>query len=139
MTLSLGTFLANTAQRCSSDGPRSCCAALHKVFAFLQSVVALFTLVVSIIVHMACWPYEEMFLNIAELCSLVCLFTLVGLALLLWYVQAPGRTKYVVLYESAVTFIIFSQYAVLFAVLLGRVVYLELREKSNNIIQKCPE
>ena len=104
--------------------------------AFLQSVVALFTLVVSIIVHMACWPYEEMFLNIAELCSLVCLFTLVGLALLLWYVQAPGRTKYVVLYESAVTFIIFSQYAVLFAVLLGRVVYLELREKSNNIIQK---
>ena len=104
--------------------------------AFLQSIVALFVLVVSIVVHMACWPYEEQFLNVAELCSLFCLFTLVALAVLLWYIQAPGKTQYVILYELAVTGIIFVMYGALMVVLIARVIYLEVRERSKSIVDK---
>jgi len=104
--------------------------------AFLQSIVALFVLVVSIVVHMACWPYEEHFLNVAELCSLFCLFTLVALAVLLWYIQSPGKTQYVILYELAVTGIIFVMYGALMVVLIARVIYLEVRERSKSIVDK---
>ena len=64
---------------------------------FLQSIAALFVIMISIVVHMATWPYDETFLNIAELASLVSLFTLVGASVLLWYVQP--RSEFVVLYE----------------------------------------
>ena len=35
--------------------------------AFLQSIVALFIIITAIVLHMACWPYEQMLLNVAEL------------------------------------------------------------------------
>ena len=113
-------------------------AALFWEDPFLQSIVALFVLIISIIVHMACWPYEERFLNIAELFSLLSLFTLVALAVLLWYVQAPGRSQHVVLYEYAVTLVIFLFYAGLGCALVGRVVYLEARTRSKSILASCP-
>ena len=65
--------------------------------AFLQSVVGIFVLMLSIVTHMACWPYNEAFLNIAELCTLISLFTMVALSILLWYVQQ--RSDSVELYE----------------------------------------
>jgi len=102
--------------------------------AFLQSIVGLFVLIISIVVHMACWPYEDTFLNIAELASLFSLFTLVGLSVLLWYVRQ--RSSSLELYELVVTSILFVLYAVLGAVLLGRVLYLELRERSLAIASK---
>ena len=104
--------------------------------AFLQSVVAMFVLIVSIVVHMACWPYEEAFLNIAELFSLLTLFTLVLLSVLLWYARL--RSDYLVLYEIAVTFILFVMYGALGIVLVGRVILLELRERSAKIVRAAP-
>ena len=104
--------------------------------AFLQSLVGLFVLLVSIILHMACWPYEALFLNVAELCSLLCLFTLVALALLLWYVQVPGRTQYVVLYELSVTATLFFMYGSLLVVLVLRILFLELRNASKAIVRR---
>ena len=102
--------------------------------AFLQSIAGLFVLSISIIVHMACWPYEETFLNIAELASLFSLFTLVVLSILLWY--ARQRSSSFELYELAVTLILFVLFAGLGAVLIGRVIYLELRERSLVIARK---
>ena len=65
--------------------------------AFLQSVAALFVLMISIVMHLWFLPYEQSFLNNAELASLISLFTLSGVSLLLWYVQP--RSDFVVLYE----------------------------------------
>ena len=106
--------------------------------AFLQSITALFVLVISIIVHMACWPYEELFLNVAELCSLLCLFTLVAFAVLLWYVQQPGKTDYVVAYELFVSAVIFLAYGGLLIALFTRIIYLEIRERSKVLVEKIP-
>jgi len=106
--------------------------------AFLQSITALFVLVISIIVHMACWPYEEMFLNVAELCSLLCLFTLVAFAVLLWYVQQPGKTDYVITYELFVSAVIFLAYGALLIALFARIIYLEIRERSKVLVEKIP-
>ena len=104
--------------------------------AFLQSMVGLFVLLVSIVLHMACWPYEALFLNVAELCSLLCLFTLVALALLLWYVQVPGRTQHVLLYELSVTVTLFFMYGALLVVLVLRILFLELRNASKAIVRR---
>jgi len=108
--------------------------------AFLQSITALFVLVVSIIVHMACWPYEELFLNVAELCSLLCLFTLVALAVLLWYVQQPGKVApaALILYELFVSSVIFAAYGGLLVALFARIVHLEIRERSKLLVKKFP-
>ena len=65
--------------------------------AFLQSIAALFVLMISIVMHLWFLPYEQSFLNNAELASLISLFTLSGVSLLLWYVQP--RSDFVVLYE----------------------------------------
>jgi hypothetical protein len=64
---------------------------------FLQSVAALFVIMISIVVHMWFLPYKKAFLNNTELASLICLFTLSGVSLLLWYIQP--RSDLVVLYE----------------------------------------
>ena len=101
--------------------------------AFLQSIVGMFVLMVSIVAHMACWPYDETFLNVAELSTLFCLFTMVALSVLLWY--ARQHSSNVELYELAATVIIFVMYVSLFAVLLGRIVYLELRERSAHVVR----
>ena len=106
--------------------------------AFLQSITALFVLVVSIIIHMACWPYEELFLNVAELCSLLCLFTLVAFAVLLWYVQQPGKSDHVLAYELMVSTIIFLAYGSLIVALFLRIIYLEIRERSKVLVEKIP-
>ena len=106
--------------------------------AFLQSITALFVLVVSIIIHMACWPYEELFLNVAELCSLLCLFTLVAFAVLLWYVQQPGKTDHLLAYELIVSTIIFLAYGGLLVALFFRIIYLEIRERSKVLVEKIP-
>jgi len=101
--------------------------------AFLQSVVGIFVLMLSIVTHMACWPYNEAFLNIAELCTLISLFTMVALSILLWYVQQ--RSDSVELYELAATVILFVEYAAIGTALVVRIVYLELRERSGTVVR----
>jgi hypothetical protein len=106
--------------------------------AFLQSVVGLFVIVVSIISHMAIWPYEQRFLNIVELMSLFALFSLVVLSILLWYVQQPGKTKYLEVYETAVTLVLFAQYGVIMTLLVLRYVQCMIREGSAALIKAYP-
>lgn len=106
--------------------------------AFLQSVVGLFVIILSIIIHMACWPYQQRFLNIVELMSLFCLFSLVVLSILLWYVQQPGKTKYLVVYETAATLVLFFEYGLVIALLLGRYIYCMLRESSAAVTKAFP-
>ena len=104
--------------------------------AFLQSVAAMFVLLFSVIAHMACWPYENSFMNIAELLTLVSLATVILMSILLWYARL--RSDYLEYYEAAVTLILFLQYASLGIVLAGRVLLLELRERSATIVSSIP-
>ena len=106
--------------------------------AFLQSIVGLFVIILSIIIHMASWPYQQRFLNIVELMSLFCLFSLVVLSILLWYVQQPGKTKYLVVYETAATLVLFFEYGLVTTLLLGRYIYCLLRESSAAVITAFP-
>ena len=95
---------------------------------FLQCIAGLFVLMISIVVHMACQPYEERFLNITELGTLGSLFTVVALSALLWYVQP--RSNVVEVYEAAASAILFTMYSSLAVSLVGRYIYLEIRERS---------
>ena len=74
-----------------------------------------------------------------ELSTLVSLFTLVACAVLLWYVQQPGKTQWVSLYEATVTVILFVMYGGLLATLFARIVYLEARERSGILVAKVPQ
>jgi hypothetical protein len=78
--------------------------------AFLQSIVALFVIIASTVLHLICWPYEQEYLNVVELLSLLSLFSLVSLSLLLWYIHVPGNDTYLALYELSVTLILFAEY-----------------------------
>ena len=56
-------------------------------------------------------PYEQEYLNVVELLTLLSLFSLVSLSLLLWYIHVPGNDTYLVLYELSVTLILFLEYS----------------------------
>ena len=85
--------------------------ALFWADAFLQSIVALFVIIASTVLHLICWPYEQEYLNVVELLTLLSLFSLVSLSLLLWYIHVPGNDTYLVLYELSVTLILFLEYS----------------------------
>ena len=104
--------------------------------AFLQSIAACFLLVASIIIHVACMPYEDMFLNVAELASLVALTMLVLLSMMLWYARL--RSDVVALYELGVTVTLAVVYGGLIAALVGRAALLVLRERSAAIVRLAP-
>ena len=106
--------------------------------AFLQSVVAVFTIIICITFHTSFWPYEQAFLNVVELLSLFSLFSLVVLSLLLWYVQMPGNDTNLVLYELSITFVLFVQYALVGTLLVGRLLYTKIREVSDKLVVKFP-
>ena len=106
--------------------------------AFLQSIVGLFVIIASIVIHMACWPYEHAYLNIVELMSLISLFSLVSLSLLLWYIQSPGHDTYLVLYELSVTWILFTEYFTIGTLLIGRYVHIVVRETSLKLVSLFP-
>ena len=113
-------------------------AALFWEDAFLQSIVALFIIITAIVLHMACWPYEQMFLNVAELLSLISLFSLVSLSLLLWYIQMPGNDTYLALYELSVTLILFAEFSFIGIVLVVRWLHCTLREISRKLVLVIP-
>ena len=104
---------------------------------FLQSIVGLFVIILSIMIHMAVWPYQQLFLNVVELMSLFSLFSLVVLSVLLWYVQQPGKTNHLEVYETCVTIALFFQFALITTLLVLRYIYCMVREASAAIITKA--
>ena len=106
--------------------------------AFLQSVVAVFAIIISITLHTSFWPYEQTFLNLVELMSLFSLFSLVVLSLLLWYIQMPGNDTHLAYYELMVTFILFVQYSLVGTLLVGWLLYIKVREISDKLVHHFP-
>ena len=106
--------------------------------AFLQSIVGLFVIILSIMLHMAVWPYQQRFLNIVELMSLFSLFSLVVLSVLLWYVQQPGKTDHLDVYETCVTAVLFFQFGLVTTLLVLRYIHCMVREASAAIIKAYP-